>query len=91
MGSCLASSLCPVEASLNAIRFPSKRAGGEKWSDRNILKFSKEECKVWGRNSSRHEDVLGTPSWEQLCRKGPEGPGGHQVERVSNVSLLLRE
>jgi len=32
----------------------------EKWADRNLMKFSKEKCKVLqlGRNNSRHQYML---------------------------------
>jgi len=44
--------------------------------DRNPMNFNKEKCKVLhlGRNNPT------PPSLKQLSRKGPEYPGGHQVE-----------
>jgi len=53
-------------------------------ADRNLMKLNEEKCKVLhlGRNAPRHPCMLtrGHPAGKQLCRKGPEGPSGHQVD-----------
>lgn len=52
-----------------------------KWAARNFIKFNKVKCKMptLGRNKPVHQYL--PLIWKQLCRKGPEGSGGHQVER----------
>lgn len=54
----------------------------EKWTNRSLIKFNREKCKVLqlGRNNTPHQYRLGPPSWEAALQKRPRGPGGHQAE-----------
>ena len=56
----------------------------ESWADRNLMGLNKGKCKVLppGGNNPRHQYTLVVKRLEsKLCRKGPESPGGHQVDR----------
>ncbi|KAK4830089.1 hypothetical protein QYF61_008427 [Mycteria americana] len=64
----------------------------EKCADRNLMKFNKGTWKVLhlGRNKPTHWYMLeGYPAGMQLCRKGPGGPGGHQVGLLSAVPHMV--
>lgn len=65
----------------------------EKRTSRNLIKFNNGKCKVlqpernnliWQRSGDRQIR-------KQLCWKGPEGPGGQQVDHASNASLWQRQ
>jgi len=53
----------------------------EKWADRNLMRFSKGNCKVLHlkRNKPMHQYILRITG-KQLGRKGPGGPDGHKIE-----------
>lgn len=55
----------------------------ENWDNRLLNKFKKEKCKVLypgGINSHAPGHTRAQPTGKQLCRKGPEGLHGHQVD-----------
>lgn len=58
----------------------------EKWSDRSLMRFKKQKCRIlhWGRNNSRLKYMLRITKMEN--RKRPAGPGGHHIEKVSAIS-----
>lgn len=60
--------------------------GNHRGAYRNLVKFNKDKHKVLhsGRNSHRHLHMLEVGG-KRSGRKGPGGPGGHQVEREPAV------
>ncbi|KAK4805467.1 hypothetical protein QYF61_000602 [Mycteria americana] len=49
----------------------------EKWAERNLMRFNKGKR---SKNNPRHQDRLRV---NQLCREGPGGPGGPQIDHES--------
>jgi len=47
------------------------RGVSERWADKNLMKFSKENCGVLhlARNSPKHQYMLGPPSWKAALQK----------------------
>lgn len=60
----------------------------EKWADKNLLKFNKENCKVLHlrRNNPMHKYMVGLIG-EQLGKGGPWSSGEQQADREPAMHL----
>jgi len=65
----------------------------EKWADRNLMKFNKGNYKILHLGEEQPQAPVcagGNPAGRHLCKNGPEGPGGHQVEHEPEMYLCCK-